>query len=117
MVASVTGFARREPLRLNAYSNTEVGVIAGIGGELPFGLNAGLTGQASRAAYDAALPLFGPAPRQDWRLQGRAYLGARSLRFRGFSPSVTYTYTTTRSNISLYDADRHRVELQLARYF
>lgn len=117
MVASVTGFARREPLKSAAYSNTEFGVIAGLGGELPWGLNAGLTGQASRAAYDAALPIFGPEPRKDWRLQGRAYLGSRTLRFYGFSPSVTYTYSTTASNIGLYDFDRHRVEFQLARYF
>ncbi len=117
MVASVTGFARREPLKSAAYSSTELGVIAGLGGELPWGLNAGLTGQASRAAYDEALPIFGPEPRKDWRLQGRAYLGARSLRFYGFSPSVTYTYSTTLSNMGLHDFDRHRVEFQLARYF
>lgn len=117
MVASITGFARREPLKSDGYSNTEFGVIAGMGGELPFGVNAGLTGQASRATYDEALPLFGAEPRKDWRLQGRAYLGARTLRVYGFSPSVAYTYSTTRSNIGLYDFDRHRVEFQLARYF
>lgn len=117
MVASVTGFARREPLRQEAYSNTEFGVIAGLGGELPWGLNAGITGQAARATYDAALPIFGPEARKDWRLQGRAYLGSRSLRFYGFSPSLTYTYSTTQSNLSLFDTNRHRVEFQLARYF
>jgi tetratricopeptide (TPR) repeat protein len=117
MVASVTGFARREPLKSDAYSNTEFGLIAGLGGELPFGVNAGVTGQASRATYDEALPIFGPDARKDWRLSARAYLGARSLRVYGFSPSVSYTYSTTLSNIGLYDFKRHRVEFQLARYF
>jgi hypothetical protein len=117
MVASVTGFARREPLRADAYSNTEAGVIAGIGGELPWGLNAGLSGQLSRATYDEALAIFGPKPRKDIRLQARAFLGARSLRVAGFAPSVSYTYAATHSNIGLYDFDRHRVEFQLARYF
>ena len=117
MVASVTGFARREPLRSDAYSNSEFGLIAGIGGELPWGLNAGLTGQASRATYDEALPIFGPKPRKDFRLQARAFLGARSVRIAGFSPSLSYTYAATHSNIGLYDFDRHRVEFQLARYF
>lgn len=117
MVASITGFARREPLRSDPYSNTEVGVIAGIGGELPWGLNAGLSGQASRATYDEALAIFGPKPRKDIRLQARAFLGARSVRVAGFSPSISYTYASTLSNIDLYDFDRHRVEFQLARYF
>jgi hypothetical protein len=117
MVASVTGFARREPLRSEAYSNTEVGVIAGIGGELPWGINAGISGQASRATYDEALAIFGPKPRKDLRLQARAFLGARSVRVAGFSPSISYTYASTLSNIGLYDFDRHRVEFQLARYF
>lgn len=117
MVASITGFARREPLRSDAYSNTEYGVIAGVGGELPWGLNAGISGQASRATFDKALAIFGPEPRKDYRLQARAFLGARSVRVAGFSPSLTYTYAATLSNIGLYDFDRHRVEFQLARYF
>lgn len=117
MVASVTGFARREPLRSDVYSNSEYGIIGGIGGELPWGINAGLSGQASRAVYDEALPIFGPDPRKDVRLQARAFLGARSVRVAGFSPSLSYTYAKTLSNIGLYDFDRHRIEFQLARYF
>jgi outer membrane protein len=116
MVASLTGFVRREPLRSDAYSNTEFGMTAGVGGELPWGLNAGLTGQVSRANFDAPLAIFGET-RRDWRMQGRAYLGARDIRLAGFSPSLTYTYSTTRSTIDLYDFDRHRVEVTVARYF
>jgi hypothetical protein len=116
LVASLSGFARREPLRSDAYSNTEFGVSAGLGGELPFGLNAGLSVQASRANFDAPLAIFGQT-RRDWRMQGRAYLGSRDIRLAGFSPSLTYTYSSTRSTIDLYDFDRHRVEVTVARYF
>ena len=117
LVASVTGFARREPLRSKAYSNTEFGLIAGVGGELRWGINAGLSAQASRATFDAAVPILSLEPRRDWRLQGRAYAGARNFRLWGFSPSATYTYSATRSNVDLYKYDRHRVEVSLARYF
>lgn len=117
IVASVTGFVRRESLKSQVVSNREYGVIAGLGGELPWGINAGVSAQVSRARYDAAQALFSREPRQDWRLQGRLYLGARKIRVQGFSPSVSYTYSSTLSNLGLYDFERHRVEFQLARYF
>ena len=66
-VATVSLFARSEPLAAKAYSSREFGLIAGIGGELPWGLNAGVSAQAGRATYQAALPIFGEA-RRDWRL-------------------------------------------------
>jgi len=116
MVASVSAFARREPLRLAAYSSSELGVAAGIGGELPFGVNGGLSLSGSRAVYDAALPIFDET-RREWRTSARLYAGLRSLRFAGFSPSVAYTYAGGFSTVGLYDVDRHRVEFQLARYF
>ena len=117
LVASLTGFVRREPLRAEAFSNTEFGLIAGVGGELPWGLNAGLSAQGSRATFDAAQLALSPDPRRDWRLQGRAYVGARNIRVLGFSPSATYTYSNTRSNYSLYRFDRHRAEITLSRFF
>lgn len=117
LVASLTGFVRREPLRSGAFSNTEYGLIAGVGGELPWGVNAGLSAQASRATFDAAQPALSPDPRRDWRLQGRAYVGARNIRLLGFSPSATYTYSRTQSNYGLYKYDRHRAEISLSRFF
>jgi outer membrane protein len=47
----------------------------------------------------------------------RAYLGLRSLRFMGFSPSVDYTFQYNKSNIDLYEYNRHRIEFAIARYF
>jgi hypothetical protein len=116
IVASLTGFARREDLRSSAFANTEFGAVAGIGGELPWGLNAGLSLSASHATYDGALAIF-PQARKDWRYAARAYVGARTFRLAGFSPSLTYSYTDVRSNLDLYRFDRHRAEFKLARYF
>lgn len=117
MVASVNAFVRRDDLVSKAYSNTEVGGNIGIGGELPWGLNAGLSTGLSRAIFDAPLLLLSPENRKDWRFNARAYLGARSVRVAGFSPSITYTYNGIGSTQSLYRIDRHRVQLGLARYF
>ncbi len=117
MVASLSLFARRDDLVSKAYSNTEVGGNVGIGGELPWGLNAGLSGGISRVMFDAPLAFLSPESRKDWRFNARAYLGARSLRVAGFSPSVTYTYNRIDSTLSLYAIDRHRVQFGLARYF
>jgi hypothetical protein len=117
MVASVSGFLRREDLRSRSYSSIEVGANAGIGGELPYGLNGGLSAGISRALFDAPIPLLSTETRKDWRLNGRAYLGLRSIRVLGFSPSVTYSFTRNASNIGLYDTTRHRFQFELARYF
>jgi hypothetical protein len=116
-LTSVTGFARREELLSRAYSSTEVGANIGVGGELAHGLNAGLSAGISRAIFDAPIATFSTEPRRDWRLNARAYLGARSIRLLGFSPSLTYSFTRNASNIMLYDTTRHRFQFELARYF
>jgi len=124
MVGSATLFVRRENLRSDAYSSTEIGVNLGIGGELPHGINAGISGGVSRALFDE--PLAGisidptrpvTARREDWRLNGRIFLGTRSLSVAGFSPSLTYTFSRAFSNIGLYDTNRHRIQFGAARFF
>lgn len=115
MIASATLYARREDLRSPIYSTTEYGGNIGIGGELPHGLNAGLSAGIARILFDE--PLIGTIDHHDWRFNARAYLGARSIRVLGFSPSVTYTYNRNASTIDLYRTDRHRVTFGLARYF
>jgi outer membrane protein len=117
MIASASLFGRRESLRAEAFSNTEVGANLGIGGELPRGLNAGLSGGLSYADYDGPQPLFSTEPRRDWRANLRAYVGSRAIRVLGFSPSITYTFTHIGSNYRFYDSDRHRFRFVLARYF
>jgi outer membrane protein len=117
MIASVSLFARTDRLNAKAYSNREIGASIGLGGELPLGINGGVTATASRANYEAAIAVLSPNPRADWRLSGRAYAGLRSLRVFGFSPSVSYTYTRNASSVTLYDSKRSRFAFDLARYF
>lgn len=117
MIASASSFVRRESLKEAALSNTEAGVNLGIGGELPRGINAGLSGALSVAGYDAPVPIFSTDERRDLRFTARAYVGSRAIRVLGFSPSVTYTFTHIDSNYRFFDADRHRIRFALAHYF
>jgi hypothetical protein len=117
MVASASVFVRRESLKAEAFSNTEAGFNIGIGGELPHGINAGLSGGLSYADYDGAIQMFSPNQRRDFRGNIRAYLGSRAIRILGFSPSITYTFTHNGSNYAFYDSDRHRFRFALAHYF
>lgn len=117
MVASATVYGRRDDLRSPGYSSKEFGLNLGIGGELPKGINAGLSAGISRALFDEPIDFYDPDARRDWRFSGRANVGLRSIRVLGFSPSATYTFTKTSTNVSLYRNERHRLEFSLARYF
>lgn len=117
MIASASAFARRDSLRADPYSNTELGGVLGIGGELPKGLNFGVSAGASRAVYDAAIPFFALEPRRDWRLNARLTIGDRAIRVLGFSPTASLSYGRSDSTIAYYATERTRVRLALARYF
>lgn len=117
LVASAGLFARRDWLNEAAWSNRELGGTLGLGGELPLGINFGVSGTVSRAAFDAPIEFFSADPRRDWRLNGRATIGYRKLRFLGFSPQVSYSYTRTATPVSIYDNRRSRFTFALARYF
>lgn len=116
-IASATLFGRRNALKSQEFSNKSVGLNLGIGGELPLGLNAGISGSVSRAVYDAPQLFYSDKKRKDWRLFGRAYVGLRSFRLMGFSPSVEVTYAKTDSNYTLNRSKRRRMHFKLARYF
>ncbi len=116
-IASVSLFGRRDALTSASFSDYEAGGSLSIGGELPLGLNASISAGASRAWYDAPLGIFSANPRTDWRLNGRAQLGVRSLRVAGFSPSIAYNYSASLSSLTLYDSKRSRLRFALARYF
>lgn len=117
MIASATAYVRRDLLEADAYSSTSYGIDLGIGGELPMGINAGLSGGVGRASFDAPLLLFSDEERRDWLFNARAYVGLRSVKLLGFSPSATYTYGRIATNYELYRNDRHRIRFNLARYF
>jgi hypothetical protein len=116
-IASASAFVRTDRLQERAFSNHEYGVSLGIGGELPRGINAGVSATVSRARYFAPMLAFSAEPRQDWRYAGRAYVGVRSIRFLDFSPSVTYNYSRNDSSLTLYKSTRSRFSFALARYF
>jgi outer membrane protein len=116
-IVSASFFGRRELLQSAAYANKSFGFNLGLGGELPLGINAGASGGASRAVYDAPQAFFSTEPRKDWRYQARAYLGLRQIRVMGFSPSVEYNYSKVSTNYAIYQSTRHRVEFKVARYF
>ncbi|NJR79922.1 surface lipoprotein assembly modifier [Sphingomonas corticis] len=117
IVASGGIFARRDALTSAAFSSTEGGVIAGIGGELPLGLNVAVSGTASRAVYDAPLYFFSAAARRDWRFTARATLGVRAWRIAGLSPSINASVSRIDSTLDYYAATRMRYRFTLARYF
>ncbi|QJB69376.1 surface lipoprotein assembly modifier [Parasphingorhabdus halotolerans] len=117
LIASASLFARRDLLESKGYSSLNYGINLGIGGELPFGLNAGVSGSISRAQFDEAIALYSLDKRNDWRSYGRAYIGSRQIKFLGFSPSVDYNYSRVDSNYELYEMSRHRVNFRLAKYF
>jgi outer membrane protein len=116
MVASVGVTAKRDLLDQKEYGSMDFGLFAGLGAELPWGMNAGVSLQGGWSRFGEASFIFGKT-RTDLRLDGQAYLGLRSIRVFGFSPSVNYLYSFNNSNISLYDFSRHRVEFSIARYF
>lgn len=117
IVASLGVFGRRDLLTARAYSNKEYGVSLGVGGELPMGFNAAVSGTVSRATFDAPLPVFSWDARQDMRYTARATLGNRKFAWMGFSPEVSVAYTLNDSSIPYFAMDRVRVRFGFARYF
>lgn len=117
LIASASVFTRRDLLNADGFSSFNYGVNLGIGGELPLGLNAGVSASVSRSEFDAPLLLYSTENREDWRGFARAYIGSRKIKFLGFSPSIDYNYSRVDSNYSLYEMNRHRVNFKFARYF
>lgn len=117
LIASASLFARRDLLNADGFSSINYGVNLGVGGELPLGLNAGVSASVSRSEFDAPLLLYSTEKRQDWRGTARAYVGSRKIKFLGFSPSIDYNYSRVDSNYALYEMNRHRVNFKFARYF
>ena len=117
LIASASIFARRDLLNADGFSSFNYGVNLGLGGELPLGLNAGVSASISRSEFDAPLLLYSTENRHDWRGFARAYIGSRQVKVLGFSPSIDYNYSRVDSNYDLYEMSRHRVNFKFARYF
>lgn len=117
LIASAGIFARRNLLRLDRYSSLNYGMNVGIGGEMPLGLNAGVSASISRSTFDEAEELYSKEKRRDWRSFARAYIGSRQIKVLGFSPSIDYNYSRVDSNYDLYQMNRHRVNFKFAKFF
>lgn len=117
LIASASIFTRRDLLNSDGYSSLNYGVNMGIGGEMPFGLNAGVSASISRSTFDEAVVLYSTKKRQDWRSFARAYIGSRQIKVLGFSPSIDYNYSRVDSNYDLYQMNRHRVNFKFAKFF
>jgi outer membrane protein len=116
-IASASLFGRADMLQSPSYSSKSYGLNLGFGGELPLGINAGLSGSVSRAVFDAPQYVYSYDRRHDLRLFGRAFVGMRSLQLMGFSPSVEFMFSKVKSNYTLYQSDRHRVNFKFSRFF
>ncbi|MFC4292520.1 surface lipoprotein assembly modifier [Sphingorhabdus arenilitoris] len=116
-IASASLFGRKDILDSQSFSNVSYGGSLGIGGELPLGINAGLSASVSQALFDAPQFIYSSDARKDLRLFGRAYAGIRAFKMFGFSPSIEYNFSQIDSNYLLYESTRHRVNFKLARYF
>ncbi len=117
MIASASIFARRDLLNAKGFSSFNYGINLGIGGEMPLGLNAGVSASISRSDFDAPLLLYSTEKRQEWRGAARSYVGSRKIKLLGFSPSIDYNFSRVDSNYGLYEMNRHRVNFKFARYF
>ncbi len=116
LVASIGFTAKKDFIAQKEYASTDFGILAGLGAELPWGINAGLSLQGSQSHFGAPSQNFG-ITRSDWRFDSQAYLGLRNIRLLGFSPALTFSYSYNSSNIELYSFHRSRVEFSVARYF
>ncbi len=117
LVASASVFGRRDILNSKGFSSFNYGLNLGIGGELPFGLNAGVSASISKSSFDEPILLYSTEKRKDWRSYARVYVGSRQFKFLGFSPSIDYNYSRVDSNYGLNEMNRHRVNFKFAKYF
>lgn len=117
LTVSLGGYARRDWLDSDRYSNLDLGFYGGLNHYLSADLAFGLSGGLGRVIYDEPVLFFSPEARRDWRYHGSAYLSVRNPIFLGLLPSLTYTYNRNSSSILFYRTDRHRLRFGLSRGF
>jgi hypothetical protein len=117
MSGSATIYARRHWLGSAAFSNTELGVHAGVSRYLGKYLLASLSLGLSRAAFDGPQEWLSPDPHRDWRLHGSLSARTRQPLLGGLHPNLSYTFGRTSSSLPFYDADRHALRIGVDRSF
>jgi tetratricopeptide (TPR) repeat protein len=113
---SGTLVVRREWLASSLASNIEYAAYYNLGALLPLGLRGGGSLGAAYLVFDATNTRLSDHPRSDWRVNAGAYLTTQKA-LLGLWPTLGYTYITTASSISLFDAERHRVRFNVAKRF
>jgi hypothetical protein len=114
---SVTLYGRREWLGFEPFSNTEAGVYGGLNAYLSEHLAGSASLGLTRVLFDEPFLTLSTRARRDWRLFGNIYIATRRPAFLGITPSLSYSFNRTSSNVSFYSTDRHRVRLGLAKSF
>ncbi|MEA3050369.1 MAG: outer membrane protein [Sphingomonadales bacterium] len=117
LTASGGVYVRRDWLRDNGFSSTEIGAYGNLTRYLGPNFTGGISLGASRALFDAPVAFLSPDPRRDWRYYASLYVTTRHPVLWGVTPSLTYTWNRTSSSILYYRADRHRLRLGLQRSF
>lgn len=102
MIVSVSLFVCCDWLNGVGYLNKEFGLLFGIGGELVYGLNVGISGIVSCVIYDVVFEVFLFDLCVDWWLLGCIYVGLCLLWVIGFLLSVSYIYMLNNLLLILY---------------
>ncbi|HEX8444485.1 MAG TPA: surface lipoprotein assembly modifier [Allosphingosinicella sp.] len=114
---NITLYGRREWLGFDPFSNFEFGSYGGFNAYLSEHLAAGVSLGLTRVLFDDPFLTLSPQPRRDWRAFGSVYIATRNPAFLGITPSLSYSFNRTFSNVGFYRADRHRLRLGLAKSF
>ena len=117
LTGNITLYGRREWLGFDPFSNVEFGSYGGFNAYLSEHLAAGISLGLTRVLFDDPFLTLSPNARRDWRAFGSVYLATRRPAFLRITPSLSYSFNRTFSNVGFYRADRHRLRLGLAKSF
>jgi len=115
-IASVQASVAYEDSEAKVRRNTAYSLQASYAREYANAFTLEVTPFAAYRPFEGFDPIFG-ATREDARYGVTLEGLNRTLRYRGFSPALAYTFTRNESNVVLYDYTRHQVELRLTRAF
>ena len=109
--------AIREAAKAESLANTQFAVNLGALVALPYRINLGIRPEVTFRRFDKATQFYGGERREDVTYDLTTSLSIRDFAVRGFAPSLSYRYTDNESTISLFDYDRHAVDVGLAKSF
>lgn len=105
-----------EDTRRSHLNHTDVGLVLGVDHEWKNGLIGSLWAGCRNDDYVGNFPAT-TSPRNDKVVTVGFTVKLRKFNFGGYSPELSYTYTRSNSNISLFDYDSHDLGLALSKRF